>query len=223
MIARGALVVLAVLAARADAKGCHEHSHVVGLEHCSQFADWSIDDDVPPLRVELAMFHTGFAVEPFMLGGTGARAVAPDRLATTANGGMLRVVGDVAGRFYVGGELAIGGLGVLPRLEIPDLAGIVYFAPRAIGGWHVTFARFGLGAEVATGMRLASFGMCPTTKCAELETQADAAVQLRVSADIYVAPRFSLGVRYGHGVVPVDEQELAFYFSIHVRPMDGAP
>jgi hypothetical protein len=66
------LVVLAlaasVIAARpAAAKGCHEKSHVVGHERCSRFGEWSRDQPILPLWVDVGFMRHSFQSQPVML------------------------------------------------------------------------------------------------------------------------------------------------------------
>jgi len=221
-----ALVVVLALAipAHAHAKGCHEVSQVVGYEHCTWFGTWSRDTDVWPFWMDIAYYQHSYTSEPFALDAS-ARGDGGS-LATTAQGGMMRML---AGRIiYVGVEVGGGALTTLPTTGAgaqPHTGGEM--EGHLIGGVHVSLWRLGLAAEVAFGGRAQMLATCDAKAdpgCMPLQDlQARRELQLRAHVDLFLAPRWSLGVTLGKSVLDAGDQELLITTGIHVRALDGAP
>ncbi len=211
----------------ARAKGCHEVSDVVGLQHCSRFGMWSRDADVPRLWIDLGYFHERFQSEAFTPGAV-ARATAPQpgALGTGVAGGSVRALVGIGRVVYTGGELLPGVVN-----DEPPVAGLqptlgAMFGFHGVVGVHVERYRVALSAELATGFRVMQLGYCvPYTNCKSPDywddNQARLELQARARVDVYLAPYWSLGVGYGHSLVDRDDHLWMVSTAIHIRPMDG--
>jgi hypothetical protein len=221
------LAGVAALAPRAaDAKGCHEVSDVVGLQHCSRFGMWSRDADLPRLWIDIGYFHQRFDSEPFTLAAAPLATPHPLDLATETSGVGLRFLGGIGHTFYTGFEL-------LPGMVVDEPQGIglqptygMSFAFHPIAGVHVERYRIALSAELAPGFRATEFVYCaPGTTCKGAnfsdETQARLELQARVRADFYLAPQLSIGVGYGRSLLDRDDHIFMVSGALHIRPMDG--
>lgn len=222
-----ALLVLLVIAipVRAHAKGCHEVSSVVGYEHCSWFGTWSRDTPVFPFWLDLTYYHHSYASEPYSLEASAAHTAAPGDLATTAQGFLFRML---AGRLvYAGIELGGGALSTRPRALDGAMPAFGSAGEgHLIVGAHVALWRFGLGAELAAGGRFEVLASCDPHVAACMQasdTQARRELELRVHADLFLTPRWSLGVLAGKSAIDAGDRELLIYTGIHVRALDGAP
>ncbi|HEX4454815.1 MAG TPA: hypothetical protein VH143_28340 [Kofleriaceae bacterium] len=220
------LVVLAVtlLAARADAKGCHEHSDVVGFQHCSHFGEWSPDDPQDPrLWLELGDLTERFVAPAVSFAtGTGVEGAASHVTSTAV---ALRVLYAPDAIFYVGGELAFGGLvelsEQLPRRATDD--GAMFVSARVITGAHVIVRRFGFAAELASGLRHYDISACIDDDCMANpdvgHTQLE--VDARVRVDFFFSRMGSVGVVAGNGLVDRSDHEAMVMLAVHMRAMDG--
>jgi hypothetical protein len=218
------VVAIVLIAARADAKGCHEQSDVVGFQHCSHFGDWSPDDPQEPrLWLELGDLTEQFVLPSVSFAsGTGVEGAAARATATAV---ALRVLYGFDAVFYVGGELAFGSLidapEQLPRGATSD--GTDFASVRAIAGAHVAVRRFELAAELAAGMRYYDIGACIDDACmADPDVgHTRLEVDARVRADFFFSRVGSIGVAVGNGLVDRNDREVMIMLAAHIRAMDG--
>jgi hypothetical protein len=218
------IAIVASLAPRAHAKGCHEVSRVVGYEHCFRFGGWSRDEHVFPLRLEVGWIHQDFMAKPLMLSGDAVARTAgdADSLATVADG--------VAVRWLGGGRLVYGGLemdtsGLEREPQVPDLpASGASWSFLGVFGVHASLWRFAFGVEVAAGSRITLFSYCGDQKsCPQQDTQFAGVIDGRVRAEVFPVPNWSLGVIYGHSMFDASAQSFIVYTGLHFRALDGMP
>ncbi len=74
------LAMVALSITRADARGCTEHSDVVGLQHCSHFGTWSRDDDqFPRLWLDVGYARKSYRSHSLLVrDGCRSRRCSPD-------------------------------------------------------------------------------------------------------------------------------------------------
>ncbi|HEY1548766.1 MAG TPA: hypothetical protein VGG28_13145 [Kofleriaceae bacterium] len=217
-------LAVALIAARAEAKGCHEHSDVVGFEHCSHFGEWSPDDPQDPrMWIELGDLTERF-VAPAVSFASG-KAVEGAAAHATATAATLRVLYAPDAIFYVGGELAFGGLvevsEQLPRGATSD--GTSFASTRVIAGAHVVVRNVALAAELTAGMRYYDVAACIDDACmADPDvSHAQLEVNARARVDYFFSRAGSIGVAVGNGLVDRSDHDAMIVFAIHVRAMDG--
>jgi hypothetical protein len=217
-------LVIALIAARADAKGCHEHSDVVGFQHCSHFGTWSPDDPQDPrLWLELGDITERFTLPSVsFVSGTGVEGAAAH---ATAPAVALRGLYGLDATFYVGGEMAFGGLvdvsEQLPRGATSD--GTDFLSPRAIAGAHTVVRRFALAAELAAGIRYYDIAACIDELCMANPDVGHTrlAIDARARVDFFFSRAGSIGVAVGNGLVDLGDHEVMAVVAVHVRAMDG--
>jgi len=218
-------IAIVLAAAPADAKGCHEVSNVVGLQHCSRYGMWSRDADQPRVWIDVDYFHHSFVASPFTLGAT-ALATTQEDFSTAASGAAFRTLFGI-GRFaYVGGEMLGGGISQMPHLEGIQPNDSLYMGMHSLAGAHVERYRFALSGELAAGFRAAGWIYClPNTDCKgnnqESEMQARWELQARLRIDAYISPNWSVGVGYGVSLLDSNDRMLMIGTAIHARVMDG--
>lgn len=229
-----ALVIAAVVCAvivvaaphAAYAKGCHEVSDVVGLQHCSRFGRWSRDSDMPRLVLDIGYFSERYQSGPFMLGPTPRTTTQPLDLATGVSGMSIRGLGGIGHVFYTGFEILPGS-----TFQNPQTLGVqpsygMFIGLHGIAGVHVERYRVALAAELAYGLRSLELVHCvPGSDCKgdnlSSDSQTDSELQARVRADFYFHPNLAIGAAYGESLVDRGERVLMFSASIHIRAMDG--
>jgi hypothetical protein len=218
------IVAIVLTAARAEAKGCHEHSDVVGFQHCSHFGEWSPDDpQMPRLWLELGDLTERFVAPAVSFAnGTGVEGAAAHATATAV---ALRVLYAPDAIFYVGGELAFGGL-VEAREQLPRGAtsdGTIFVSTRAIAGAHAMVRQFGLAAELAAGMRYYDIAACIDDACmADPDvSHTRLEVDARARVDYFFSRAGSVGVAVGNGLVDRSDHEVMIMLAAHMRAMDG--
>ena len=216
------IVLVAGLAPRAHAKGCHEVSNVVGYEHCTRFGSWSRDQDVFPFHVEMGWIHQSFTARPFTLSDQPVARAAADgsSLGTVADGGAVRWVGGTR-LFYGGFEMDTSGLTTQPQFAgLP--AGGATWSFLGVFGAHASLWRFAFGAELATGGRVTLYSYCGNEKeCALEDTQGSGVLDARIRVDMFPAQHWSLGFMYGHSLIDHDAQSFIVYTGVHFRALDG--
>ena len=210
------LAALALAASRADAKGCREVSDVVGFEHCKSFGAWSPDD---PGAITLWV----------ELGGLTEQFVAPD--SGGANHTMIgftipmRVLYGIRRWLYVGGELGIGDIFDAQALAPGPMpvTTSVFVTLHAIAGVHTRVWRFGLGTELAGGLRAHDASTCIDKACsAGMDVgQTRAGIDARLRVDYFVTDMFSIGATIGNGVFEPSDHEVMLVFGVHARAIDG--
>jgi hypothetical protein len=219
-------IVIAVLGAApsADAKGCHEHSDVVGFQHCSHFGEWSPDDpNGPRVWVEIGDVTERFAAREAVFAN--AMAAEGAMSAMTANAFVMRVLYGFDRWFYAGGELELGGLVQAPVVTMAGMPrdGNSFFSMHAVAGVHTRVRRFVIAAELAGGFGSYDISACTAPSCDHIvdvgHTLADVDARLRVD---YFLPRFiSIGVAVGNGLVDRDDRDVMVMLAVHARAMDG--
>jgi hypothetical protein len=221
------LVLAALLArpVRAEAKGCHEVSHVVGYEKCTWFGTWSRDVDVPPIWLDFGFVHHRYTSEPYTLDQSAARAATPESLDTLSDGFSFRAL---YGRVLYGGvELNSGWLVTTPKpLGSTQVGYASDVEAHAIAGVHVALWRFGLGPELAAGGRAEDLANCNSKDpaCHHVEVwQSRRALEARVHADVFIAPSWSFGISLGKSLIDRDDTRVVIYTGLHFRALDGAP
>jgi hypothetical protein len=219
------LTALLAWPVRAEAKGCHEVSGVVGYEKCTWFGTWSRDVDVPPLWLDFAFFHHRYVSEPFTLDQTAARAGTPESLATLADGFSFRAL---YGRLLYGGiELNTGWLVTTPQpTGMTKVGYAIDMEGHAVAGVHVALWRFGIGTELAAGGRAEDLVNCNAKNpaCHQVDVwQTRRELEARVHADLFVAPTWSFGVSFGKSLIDRDDTRFMVYTGLHFRALDGAP
>jgi hypothetical protein len=219
-----AVIAVALIAARADAKGCHEHSDVVGFQHCSHFGMWSPDDPQNPrLWLELGDMTERFTLPSVsFVSGTGVEGAAAH---ATASAVALRVLYGLDAIFYVGGEVAFGGLVEVPE-QLPRRAtsdGASFASTRAIAGAHTVVRRFALAAELAAGMRYYDIGACIDDACMADPDVGHTRLEIdaRARVDFLFSREGSIGVAVGNGLVDLGDHEVMVMLAVHIRAMDG--
>jgi len=218
-----ALVVLALVAVapRAEAKGCHEVSDVVGYHHCTRFAnDWSRESDAPRLSVDFGWFYHRFTMLPFALDATRATDSSSD-FATTAHGVGVRVLGGIGHVLYTGLELDGGDNDTLPRPVGLQPTDGFYMSPNAVFGAHLfERVRIALSTELAGGVRFDSVYTC--AKCqGPVASEWRRQLEARVRVDAFIHPHVSFGFSYGHSLLDAGDQMWMLSIGIHGRTMDG--
>jgi hypothetical protein len=218
------VVALVLIAARAEAKGCHEHSDVVGFQHCSHFGEWSPDDpQMPRLWLELGNLTERFELPSVSFAtGTGVEGATTRATATALT---LRVLYGFDATFYVGGELAFGGLVDAPE-QLPHRAtsdGADFVSTRVIAGAHATVRHFGFAAELAAGMRYYDIAACIDDACmADPDvSHTRLEVDARARVDFFFSRVGSVGVAVGNGLVDRGDHEVMVMLVAHMRAMDG--
>ncbi len=218
------IVALMLIAARADAKGCHEYSDVVGFQHCSHFGMWSPDDPQDPrLWLEIGDLTERFALPSVsFVSGTGVEGATAHATATAV---ALRMLYGFDAIFYVGGELAFGGLVDVPE-QLPRRAtsdGADFVSTRAIAGAHTAVRGFELAAELAAGMRYYDIGACIDDACMADPDVGHARLEIdaRARVDFFFSRVGSIGVAVGNGLVDVGDHEVMIMLAAHIRAMDG--
>lgn len=220
-------VLVAVAAPRAaHAKGCHEVSDVVGLEHCRRFGMWSREYDIPRLWLDIGYFSERFQSQPFTLGAAPLATTQHLDESTGVSGVSIRFLGGIGHAFYTGFELLPGGMFETPQtLGVQPTYGMM-FGLHGIAGVHVERFRLALAAELAPGFRYVSLVHCTQgTSCkgdnAQSDDQARLELQGRLRLDFYLHPNLAIGAAYGKSLVDADDRVIMFTASIHVRAMDG--
>jgi hypothetical protein len=228
-VIRGVVIAAALLGAThvAHAKGCHETSKVVGLEHCSRFGDWSRDQHVPALWVDVGGGQHHYLSDPFTLHTTqlqSAQLGATDLSTTETSPFDVRILGGIGGIFYTGLELGGGFLTTKPRYDgvTPTTGGGGELL--AVAGVHVGIWRFSVGGEVAAGEHgLTMMPDCGGATCPKTDetTQSHRELEMRANADLWITPHYSLGASVGKSLVDPDDARFMIYLGIHVRAFDG--
>ena len=217
-----AIVLAAVAGARAEAKGCHETSYVVGLQHCSWFGKWSRDADVPRLWIDLGYFHHAYTSQPYTLGAEAMTThETPNQFATSSSGIALRILGGIGDVFYTGLELQPGWIDKVPTVPGPIPNDNEYFGMHWIAGVHASLFRFAGSAELAAGFRYEDFSYCPQKACISDASQDRRELDARARIDAFITPEFSIGAMFGKSLIDADDYSMMLNFSIHVRAMDG--
>jgi hypothetical protein len=217
------LAALLVSARPADARGCHERSHVVGYEHCTMFGLWSRDVDQPRLVLDVGYLHHRFTGEPFSLMSAARETMPATDLRTGASvPGVHRLLYSPGGLLYIGAEFGFGWLSRPPHVGA-DLS-TSYGVFHALVGAHVNpIWRVSLGAELAAGGRVESMSECTSKPCPDSSelTQTSREIEARALVDLWMTPQLSLGVGYGRSLIADNDTTWMIYLGIHVRPMDG--
>jgi hypothetical protein len=222
------MVALAMLAPRAEAKGCHEISDVVGYEKCSRFGTWSPDLSYPRASFDVGYLHRSFASQPFVLGGPGSPLVVTEPTDLDTGGSMpgwFRVRIHVDDLFYVGADFGAGWLSQVPVSGAPVTDSVIGTAHALVGARFLDTRLVSLGVELAGGGRIVGLDSCDakTMACASdtsvLQTHRE--LELRAVADIWLAPRFTLDIGYGRSVIDRGDSSLMISLGFHFRAMDG--
>ncbi|HEY1817986.1 MAG TPA: hypothetical protein VGG74_36840 [Kofleriaceae bacterium] len=218
------IAIIASLAPRAHAKGCHEVSRVVGYEHCFRFGGWSRDEAVFPLQLDLGWFHQSFMARPFTITteAPGRESIEPSTLGAITDGLSMRFLGG--SRLVYGGlEMDTSALENMPLIpDLPESGASWSFL--GVFGLHASLWRFTVGAEVAAGARIALFSYCDGGKaCAQEDVQSLGVVDGRVHFEVFPHPNWSLGVMYGHSLLDANDQSFMLYTGLHFRAIDGMP
>lgn len=211
-----AVASLAAIAARADAKGCHERSWVVGYEHCSRFGDWSRDQDVIPMVVEAGWLHRDYTIDPFQL--SGGRSAPAQRV--IGNGFVLRVLGGTR-IFYTGVEFDYAYLTQAPDFAntnpITEELGVL-----AVAGAHASLWRLAGGIEFVAGYQHTTLDYCPTNAdCADEIGQSEGQVGARAHATLFLTPHLSAGVAYGHSLIERGDSTVMLTIGGHFAAIDA--
>jgi hypothetical protein len=219
-----AIGVVAGLAGRAEARGggCHEISLVVGEHRCRGFGEWSRDQDVPRLWIELGYFRHHYISHPFTLDRSG---LAPNiDYSTEAAGGSVRILGAFVSAVYTGVEFDAGYIADVPPIE-PKPNFTDYFGMNAVAGAHVSVFRFGLGAELAGGFRYQSLKLCQHPKCVgdPGEDETRPLLEARARVEWFVTPEFSFGGTVGKSLIDSNDRTFLVVIGVHTRAMDGMP
>jgi|HubBroStandDraft_6_1064221.scaffolds.fasta_scaffold69518_4 hypothetical protein len=216
------IALVAALAPRAHAKGCHEVSNVVGYEHCSRFGAWSREQAIFPFHMEVGWIHQDFTARPFTLSDEPVARSATDSnsYGTTADGVAVRWLGGTR-LFYGGFEMDTSGLTNQPQFVGLPAAGASW-SFLGVFGAHVSLWRFAVGAEIAAGARVTLYSYCSGGKSCGLEdTQDTGVLDARVRVEMFPAQRWSLGVMFGHSLLDRDAESLIVYTGFHMRALDG--
>lgn len=210
-----------VASSPAHARGCTEHSDVVGLQHCSHFGEWSRDDPMPRLWFEVGYFHHTYESEPFTLAPAATVMSTLDSFETGSAGLALRVIAGLGHVFYAGGEINLGA----PELHVaidPTPSYGFYVAPNAVAGAHVDVLRVGFSAELALGTRHESFIYCPDKGCTYTENaQNRGVVEARIGVDVFLTRHWTIGAKLGKSLIDADDTTFMLMTSGHIRAMDG--
>ena len=228
---RAALIALAFTCAllgaagrRAEAKGCHEVSDVVGYQKCSFFGTWSREAAVAPVWLELGFQSHHFRSAPFTLDPQPllARAAGTDLATTSAAPTMRMLVGTL---LYGGFELGGGWLSHTPPASgIVPVASSTYLEGALIAGAHVAVWRVAFGAELAAGGRVTQFSPCASNKCGQTpESQSRWQLEARARIDAFIAPRFSIGLSVGRSLIDANDTTYVVNLGAHIRAIDGMP
>jgi hypothetical protein len=220
------LLVVTAAATPAHAKGCHEHSNVVGYQHCGHFGAWSPDDDGPLLWVDLGYLGERFdapasAVVDGKVVHDGTSHVTAAAFVTRISGGW-RLAPRLAA--YVGGELAVGALPERPDILVGGLDRTSeLFAAHAIVGLRAVAGRIGPAVEVAAGGRYDGVIACADTMCARdvYATGGRGELDARVRVDYWFASQGTIGIAVGQSLVDPSDRELLATLTIHSRVWDG--
>ncbi len=221
MIRIAIVAFVLALAQRADAKGCHEVSEVVGRQRCSHFGTWSRDASAPPIWGEVMGGWNNFVAAPYTLDKAPLVTSGHEGLASQAAIASFRAM--MGSLVYGGIELDAGALTTIPEASGPTPAvAATYLGAVLVVGVHAALWRFGFGAELAAGGRAIDLEACATKGCsAPSDWQTHRELEARVRFDLFTAPRFSLGVMIGKSIVDSTGTTVMFGMSGHVRAMDG--
>ncbi len=218
-----AIAIVSASAGRADAKGCHETSYVVGFEHCSGFGEWSRDSDIPRLWIELGMFDHHYASHRFALGHTEQIDQEPSSLRTNTRGALLRIAGGLSRLFYVGGELEIGDAEIESGLRgLPPSGGGDAGALHAFAGLHAEVDRLSFATELATGFRSEAFYACASAACSQLSAgQNHGELEARFRGELFVAGGVSAALTFGQSLLDSRDHQIIVTLGFHIRAIDG--
>jgi hypothetical protein len=140
----------------------------------------------------------------------------------------MDVTDGVSSRYLGGNRLFYGGLeldtsGLVQEPQFPGLPSTgVSSSVLTIEGVHVSWWRFSIGAEIATGLRVTTYAYCNDTKnCLLSDTEATAQVDARIRIEVFPAERWSVGVLVGHSLLDATDRSFMVYTGIHFRALDG--
>ncbi len=219
-----AIVIVAAGVGRADAKGCHETSYVVGFEHCSGFGEWSRDSDYPRIWLDLGYFDHHYPSHRFVLGHQELLDSEPASLRTDSRGGLLRVGVGLGRVFYVGGELELGGANVETGLLGKDPEEAVSVAVHGFAGVHTEIGHVSFAGELATGPRGEDYDACASQdqRCTTLEAaQGHFDLEARARVELFVQGHVSVGAMFGQSLIESSNHELMLTVGLHIRALDG--
>ena len=217
-------IALLAIASRAEAKGCHERSDVVGFQHCGHFGTWSPDDpQMPRLWLELGDLTERFvAPTAIFTGNTASEGAAAQAIAT---GAVLRILGGLDDHVYVGGEASIGTLVETPQVLGAGITsdGTDFISLRAVSGAHVAVRHMLLAVELATGLRYYDIGACIDAKCMSAPDLGHDRFEIdaRARVDYFISREFSIGFAIGNGLVDRGDRSAMITIATHFRAMDG--
>jgi hypothetical protein len=182
---------------------CRETERTLGRRTCGRFGDWSTATRIPPLSMgwlALARSRPPLATSSSIARGK----LSPERgdAAPMVGPGLRFTIG---GTWYAGFEVSVGFAGA-PRYP-------AFGAVHAVLGARAWLERSTLSLEIAPG------GLVVTSSEAT-ETATRGAIELRVRADRWLSPWFTIG-----GFAGVDpfarEVSAGVSFAYHARAFDG--
>jgi hypothetical protein len=211
---------------------CTETDPVLGYQRCSRFGAWSALAHMPPLALEIGATMHGFPSVPFgetttyrATSGTGMTG----RYLTGAV--QFRLTASLFGPIYVGtesdwGAVASGPSVIVEHGEPESVTGTgAYFAARGMAGARLFVdASTTLGAEVAGGFRMVSYGFGPADNdgAARMSVgEARTEAQVRARVERWLSPWVSINASLATSVVDRGDWQMAVGVAGHLRAFDA--
>ncbi len=210
-----ALLILVALAAprRAEAKGCHEVSRVVGYSRCWRFGWWS---STSAMSWDAGASWLRFDARP-------SDAMAADDRPVTALGFRGRALIGFPHQLYVVAQADLAEMIGSPQLitarggSMPSPSGGSVGQETLALGWRTPLGPLTVAGELAPGARLTKW----TAGDIALSAAWSFLLQARAKADVWLAPGWSLGVAAGSDVLHLGDYSVAITLGLHVVPYDG--
>jgi hypothetical protein len=242
MIGRSALAALAVVAPgiASASHRCHETSNVVGYQRCSGFGWWTggaglaWELGASLLRIGPELIDAKASAST--AGGTvdyHVHADPQDSRALVAEGARVRALVSLGRSLYIGSDVSIGPITRGPRL-VADVSsrGITQTVPAAGGGivmqmvWAFGMRRrvgsFTLGAELAPGMRIATYSSSGLSSMPiRPPGQAWFVFDVQPAISYWLTPNVSLAAIGGIDFIHPDAASAGLVLGLHLAPYDG--
>ena len=135
---------------------CRTQRHVVGLQHCGHFGEWSRDEDVVRVWVDIGYVRHTYRSDPFtFVPGASTAGMAP--FPTTGDASILRVLVGIGPVFYGGLESALGDAWLQAATSPATNAGLYVAPDRGPRRPHRSCCAPASRLELAAGFRHESF------------------------------------------------------------------
>jgi len=222
---RFALALLAASAGVAEAgHSCHEISPVMGYSECRRFASWS--SPFGPFT-ELGAQYLRFDTDSI---AAAMRAAGASPTPVRGLVGSWRS-GVAISWFYVGDELALGGLGGGPTSSGSALAPFAVAPPTDTSGFIVQDLVFAgaraiqgpiaLGGELGVGFRMSIYSSPVLAAPSYNAFDASFLFAARAKVDVWATTWLTVGAIATVNLVDPKDVGLGIVVGFHVQPYDG--